>query len=51
MHQEAAQVHGGDLVETDLPFPGRLVPHRLTASGGWRDRTGGAPGQAQATQR
>jgi Uma2 family endonuclease len=52
VYQEAAQVHGEDVFETDLPFPVRLVPHWLTAGGPWRGRIGGeAPGEDQATQR
>ncbi|MEU0237783.1 Uma2 family endonuclease [Nocardiopsis sp. NPDC006198] len=52
VYQEAAQVHGEDVFETDLPFPVRLVPHWLTAGGPWRGSIGGeAPGEGQATQR
>ncbi|NYH53338.1 hypothetical protein HNR06_002927 [Nocardiopsis arvandica] len=38
---------------TDLPFPLRLMPHWLTASGPWRRHIGGEPESegAQATQR
>ncbi|MEE2047919.1 Uma2 family endonuclease [Nocardiopsis tropica] len=52
VYQEAAQVHGEDVFETDLPFPVRLVPHWLTANGPWMEHIGGeAPGEGQATQR
>ncbi|GAB3443489.1 Uma2 family endonuclease [Streptomonospora sediminis] len=41
-YEEANQVHGEDLFETDLPFPVKLVPHWLTADGPWRSHIGGA---------
>lgn len=40
-YEEAGQVHGEDLFETDLPFPVKLVPHWLTADGPWRSHIGG----------
>ncbi|QUX28693.1 Uma2 family endonuclease [Nocardiopsis akebiae] len=50
-YQEVVQVHGEDVFETDLPFPVKLVPHWLVASGPWKRRIGGEPEEAQAVQR
>ncbi|GAA1759675.1 Uma2 family endonuclease [Streptomonospora arabica] len=38
---EAAQAHGEDVLEADLPFPVRIAPHWLTAEGDWRQRIAG----------
>ncbi|MFD3685598.1 Uma2 family endonuclease [Nocardiopsis sp. NPDC058631] len=52
VYQEAAQVYGEEVFETNLPFPIRLVPHWLTAKGPWRGNIGGdTPEEGQATQR
>lgn len=50
-YQEVVQVHGEDVFETDLPFPVKLVPHWLVASGPWKRHIGGGPEEAQAVQR
>ncbi|MEU3307311.1 hypothetical protein ACWGSK_19160 [Nocardiopsis sp. NPDC055551] len=42
-YQEIGQSQGEELFETDSPFPMRLIPHWLVASGPWRERIGGAP--------
>lgn len=41
VYRDVTQVYGEDVFETEHPFPVRLVPHWLTASGPWRDRIGG----------
>ncbi|WP_232251132.1 Uma2 family endonuclease [Actinoalloteichus sp. GBA129-24] len=40
-YHEIAQVFGTDVFETDTPFPIRLVPHWLVATGPWRKHIGG----------
>ncbi|MDA0565761.1 Uma2 family endonuclease [Streptomonospora sp. S1-112] len=41
VYRETAQVFGEDVLETDAPFPLRIVPHWLIAPGMWIDRIGG----------
>ncbi|WP_017593315.1 Uma2 family endonuclease [Nocardiopsis potens] len=40
-YREVTQACGGEVFETDLPFPLRLVPRWLTADGPWKERIGG----------
>jgi Uma2 family endonuclease len=40
-YKEVTQIYGEDVFETDLPFPVKLVPHWLVASGPWRKYLGG----------
>ncbi|WP_121182352.1 hypothetical protein [Nocardiopsis sp. Huas11] len=41
-YREVTRVYGEDVFATELPFPARIVPHRLVAQGPWRKRVGGA---------
>lgn len=41
VYQEIGQSQGEELFETDFPFPVKLVPHWLVASGPWREHIGG----------
>ncbi|MFE3458569.1 Uma2 family endonuclease [Nocardiopsis aegyptia] len=40
-YQEVTQVYGEDVFETDLPFPVKIVPHWLMATGSWQRHLGG----------
>ncbi|WP_081748524.1 Uma2 family endonuclease [Nocardiopsis sp. CNT312] len=40
-YQEVAQACGEEVLETELPFPVRFVPHRPTTRGPWREHIGG----------
>lgn len=40
-YQVVTQVYGEEVFETDLPFPVKLVPHWLVASGPWFKNLGG----------
>ncbi|WP_191268020.1 Uma2 family endonuclease [Nocardiopsis terrae] len=40
-YQVVTQVYGEEVFETDLPFPVKLVPHWLLASGPWFKNLGG----------
>lgn len=40
-YQEIGQSQGEELFETDSPFPVKLVPRWLVASGPWREHIGG----------
>lgn len=42
VHQEIGQSQGEELFENGFPFPVKLVPRWLLASGPWRERIGGA---------
>ena len=50
-YRPVRKVDGTDVFETDLPFPVKLVPHWLVASGPWKRHIGGEPEEAQAVQR
>lgn len=50
-YHEVAEAYGEEVFETDFPFPIKLVPHWLTASGAWRKHIGGGSEEAQAVQR
>ncbi|MBE3000414.1 Uma2 family endonuclease [Nocardiopsis sp. HNM0947] len=43
-YHDVTQIHGEGVFETEVPFPVRLVPQWLVASGPWRDHIGGPAG-------
>ncbi|MEU1899101.1 Uma2 family endonuclease [Nocardiopsis dassonvillei] len=50
-YRPVRKVDGTDVFETDLPFPVKLVPHWLVASGPWKRHIGGEPEEAQGVHR
>jgi Uma2 family endonuclease len=48
-YREAGQVYGTDVLETEEPFPVRLVPEWLVADGPWKAAIGGGADPAAGT--
>jgi Uma2 family endonuclease len=42
VYTEASATFGEDVLDTDLPFPLRIIPHWLVSAGDWRKHIGGA---------